>query len=164
MSALPAADAGSETSGGNPRAGRLGVLVFAALVVASFAAFFFAQRLKHIPTAVQQLRFDSAFYPAGGGRPVREPISFEIERRDRVTVKILDAQGADVATLVKGHPLGAYTQYSLSWNGRRGMGASASRPAGTPAPNGEYRIAVMLQRRKVEVRSPSVVKLIRRGR
>lgn len=156
MSAASATDASA-----NPPAGRLGVLVFGLLVLASFAAFFLAQRLKHIPTAVQQLRFDAAFYPEGGGTPAAEPISFQIERADRVTVRVLSAKGALVATLVSEHHLAAYTTYSVSWNGLRGAPGPEGQPPGSPAPRGEYRIQVILAHRKVEVRSPSAVQLER---
>lgn len=159
MSVAPATD----VHAGRPPA-RLGVVIFAALVVASFAAFFVAQRLKHIPTAVQQLKLDSAFYPEGGGVPASEPISFQIEREDLVTVRILDAKGTVVATLVSKHPLRAYTTYKVSWNGLRGAPGPQGRPAGSPASPGEYRVAVLLVHRKVEVRSPTMVRLVRPSR
>lgn len=159
MSAAPATHARADRP-----AGRLGVLVFAVLVIASFGAFFVAQRLKHIPTAVQQLKLDSAFYPEGGGVPASEPISFQIEREDLVTVRILDAKGALVATLVSRHPLRAYTTYETSWNGLRGAAGPQGRPAGSPASRGEYRVQVLLAHRKVEVRSPTMVRLVRRSR
>lgn len=155
--------AATQTSAGR-QAGRLGVLVFVVLVLASFAAFFVAQRLKHIPTAVQQLRIDAAFYPEGGGAPRSEPISFQIERPDHVTVRILDAKGAVVATLISEHELLAYTTYSVSWNGLRGAPGPQGQPAGSPAPRGEYRVQVILAHRKVEVRSPTMVELVRRSR
>lgn len=143
---------------------RLGVAVFWALSLASFAAFFLAQRLKHTPTAVQQLKFDAAFYPQGGGNPAREAISFEIERRDLVTVRILNAAGAPIATLARERPLRAYTPSHLYWNGRRGAPTGGGAPFGPLAAAGEYRVAVSLARRKVEVRSPSGIELVRRSR
>lgn len=145
-------------------AGRLGAVVFGALALASFAAFFLAQRLKHTPTAVQQLKFDAAFYPQGGGTPAREPISFEIERRDLVTVRILDASGAPIATLARRRPLGAYKPFHLYWNGRRSASTGGAAPAGPLAAVGEYRVAVSLARRKVEVRSPSGIELMSQPR
>lgn len=159
MSAAPATHARADRP-----PGRLGVLVFAVLVIASFAAFFVAQRLKHIPTAVQQLKLDSAFYPEGGGVPASEPISFQIERADLVTVRILDAKGAVVATLVSRRPLRAYTTYRVTWNGLRGAPGPQGQPAGSPAAQGEYRVQVLLAHRKVEVRSPTMVRLVRRSR
>lgn len=163
MSAASATDACPGASSG-PSAGRLGVLVFGLLVLGSFAAFFLAQRLKHIPTAVQQLRFDAAFYPEGGGAPAREPISFQIEREDLVTVRVLSAKGAVVATLASRQRLSAYTTYTVYWNGLRGAPGPVGQPAGSPAPHGEYRLQVILAHRKVEVRSPSAVELVRRPR
>lgn len=153
----------TEASAGRP-AGRLGVAVFWALALASFAAFFLAQRLKHTPTAVQQLKFDAAFYPHGGGTPAREAISFEIEREDLVTVRILNAGGAPVATLARERPLRAYTLSHMYWNGRRGSSTGVSGPSGAFAAMGEYRVAVSLARRKVEVRSPSGIELVSRSR
>lgn len=153
MSATPITDG---SAAARP-AGRLGAILFGVLVLASFAAFFLAQRLKHIPTAVQQLKLDAAFYPEGGGRPSSEPISFQIERPDEVTVRILDTKGATVATLASVHPLPAYKTYSLAWSGRYG----APGHWGAIAPRGEYRVQVLLSRRKVEVRSPSYLRLVR---
>ncbi len=141
-------------------AGRLGALVFAALVIASLAAFFLAQRLKHIPTAVQELKFDAAFYPQGGGAPASEPIFFEIERDDLVTVRIVNAKGATVATLAREHKLDAYSPYTLHWSGRRGSPGHF----GALAPRGEYRVLILLAHRKVQLRSPSSVELVRGGR
>lgn len=143
---------------------RLGAFLFAALVIASFAAFFLAQRLKHIPTAVQQLKFDAAFYPQGGGAPAREPISFEIERADRVTVQILDAKGAPVATLLRESPRRAYTPIETYWNGRRGGSTAGGQGLGALAPRGEYRVRIALSRRKLRVRSPLGIELVRRPR
>jgi hypothetical protein len=137
------------------------MLVFALLVLCSFAAFFIAQRLKHIPTAVQDLRFDPAFYPEGGGVPRIEPISFEIERADEVTVEMLYPNGKPAATLASRQPLRAYQPLELRWNGRRGVASAAGMPPGPPAPRGEYRVRVLLAKRKLEVRSPSSVELIR---
>lgn len=172
------AAAGGGERAENAQTGRLSALVFALLVLASFAAFFLAQRLKHIPTAVQDLKLDPAFYPDGGGAPRREPISFEIERPDLVTVEILDTAGAPVATLARARPLAAYTQLDLRWNGRRGLPrqagvvqpnapaggrpARASAAAGAPAPAGEYRLRIRLLQRKLEVRSPASIELIRK--
>jgi hypothetical protein len=143
--------------------GRLGALVFALLVLASFGAFFLAQRLKHIPTAVQALKLDPAFYPKGGGSPIAEPISFEIEREDRVTVEVLDTRGSRVATLAHARPLSAYTELDLRWNGRYGVRSAPHglRSRGALAPEGEYRLRIKLLRRRLEVRSPSSIELVR---
>jgi hypothetical protein len=77
---------------------------------------------------------------------------------------VLSAKGALVATLVSEHQLAAYTTYSVSWNGLRGAPGPEGQPPGSPAPRGEYRVQVILARRKVEVRSPSAMQLERRSR
>lgn len=165
MSEGPGASAlAASGSAGDAPAGRLGVLVFALLVLSSVAAFFIAQRLKHIPTAVQQLKFDPAFYPEGGGVPRVEPISFEIERADRVTVEILYSNGTLAATLATRRRLAAYQTLTLRWNGRRGAARAAGLPIGPPAAGGEYRVRVLLAKRKLEVRAPSSIELVRKGR
>lgn len=153
---------------------RASSLLFAALVLATFGAFFLAQHLKHIPTAVQDLRYDPSFYPEGGGVPRSEPISFQIERADRVTVRILDAKGKAVATIASGLRLSAYTELKLQWYGgvgvqrlphaaaRSAREGSRVRPAAySLAPAGEYHVQVLLAQRHVEVRSPSAVRLVR---
>lgn len=143
----------------------LSAAVFAALVIASFAGFFLAQRLKHIPTAVQSFYIDPGFRPEGGPPPHREAISFEIERADRVTVEIIDQSGADVATLTREHRLAAYQTMKLAWSGRRGAhGDGRRRPVGPPARAGEYRVRIILARRKFETLSPTAFALIRKGR
>lgn len=157
--------AGGERDGAaaaDPTVRRLGSAIFALLVVASFAAFFVAQRLKHVPTAVQQLYTDQFFYPSGGGAPRSEGISFQIERPDLVTVEIINLAGADVATLKQGYRLSAYRTLSVSWNGRLGAGRKG-RPVGAPAHEGEYRVRVVLKHRKFETQSPTSFKLIRKG-
>ena len=158
------------------RLARASSLLFAALVLSTFLAFFLAQHLKHIPTAVQDLKFDQAFYPEGGGVPRSEPISFQIERSDYVTVRILNGRGDRIATLLSDRPLRAYTQLKVQWGGGEGAQGSSSalsspaRPGGSAsssvrlAPEGEYRVQVLLLRRHIEIRSPSSFRLVRVGR
>lgn len=137
--------------------------MFALLVLASFGAFFLAQRLKHIPTAVQSFYIDPQFHPEGGPAPHREAISFQIERDDRVTVQVVSASGTDVATLARARSFPAHTTINLHWNGRYGKHRDgARRPAGPPAPAGEYRVRVFLLHRHFEVFSPTSFALVRR--
>jgi hypothetical protein len=134
-------------------------IVFALLVVASFAAFFATQRLKHTPTVVQRFMLTPYFSPTPTGRHKRERISFRIKQSDEVTATIIDSSGSDVATLVRERPLARYTQLSLSWNGHRGLAGS-----GPPAPAGEYRVRVSLRRQKRSVLSPHGFTLVREQR
>ena len=100
---------------------RVANAVFALLVVACLAAFFITQRLKHTPTLVQRFELTPVFSPTPSGHVKLEAISFKLANADDVTVTIVDATGGDVATLVRGHYVTRYKQFSLRWNGRRGV-------------------------------------------
>jgi hypothetical protein len=148
---------------------RVARAVFALLVFACFVAFFVTQRLKHIPTAVQRFEMTPSFAPAAapGGHLKQERISFKLAHGDQVTVTIVDSADNDVATLVRDHPVPAYKQFSLRWNGRLGEarsytiltapdGHTSLVPAnrGALAPAGDYRVRVVLRKRGGSVLSP----------
>jgi hypothetical protein len=144
---------------------RLAGGVFAALVLASFAAFAITQHLKHTPTAVQNFKMTGHFAPAAGGRHALEHLSFRIAHSDEVTVAIEDSSGNVLATLLRDRPLARYTQLSLVWDGRRGP-TGVAHGAGTPrdplqakdhgqlASAGEYRVRVSLREQHRTVQSP----------
>jgi hypothetical protein len=149
--------------------------VFAALVVACFAAFFVTQRLKHTPTLVQRFELTPNFSPTPAGRVKLEAISFKLSHTEQVTVTIVDSSGGDVATLVRDHLLNRYKQFSVRWNGRRGsahrytfVATTSGRPVllpltgGAPAPAGEYRVRVSLRTQRRSVLSPRSFTLVRR--
>lgn len=142
----------------------LAAVLFAALAAASIGAFFVAQRLKHTPTAVQQLQIDPSFYPEGGGVPRLEALSFELERADRVTVEIVGSSGRTVATLARRSPMPAYEVRTFHWNGREGAVLAGGQPRGAAAPRGEYKVRLLLARRKLELHSPTSFLLFREGR
>jgi hypothetical protein len=147
--------------------------VFAALVLASFAAFFITQRLKHTPTVVQRFELIPFFSPTPSGHHKQERISFKIKRADEVTVSIIDAAGDEVATLARDRPLARYQQLSLLWNGREGLNTPASRAPGplvqsfnhgALAPAGEYHVRVSLHHQDRTVESPKGFKLVLKPR
>lgn len=134
---------------------RLAGVVFAVLVVGSFAAFAATQRLKHTPTAVQRFEMTPAFVPGGkpaarcrsrvprrlvGHSPRIEYVSFKTSQANRVTVAVVNAAGGEEASLVRDLPVERYKQVSLCWNGQRGP-----RERGGVAPAGEYRLRVSLR-------------------
>jgi hypothetical protein len=156
--------------GGEP----LARIVFAALVVACFAAFLITQRLKHTPTAVHSYMLAYAFSPYPAGQPNLEAIAFELAHTEPVTVTIVDADGNTVATLVRNYPLLRYKQFSLRWNGRRGTARGyghlvtpagrrilVPRTAGRIAPPGEYRVGVSLRDRGQQVLLPRSFALVK---
>lgn len=125
--------------------------VFALLVVASFAAFFVTQRLKHTPTVVQRFEMTPFFSPATTGFHQVERLSFRIKATDEVTATVVDSAGDDVATLVRGRQLHKYTQLSLTWSGLT--------DAGRRAPDGDYRLRVRLRNQGRSVLSPRSFRL-----
>jgi hypothetical protein len=144
-------------------------------VLASLAAFFLTQRLKHTPTAVQRFELTPRFWPTLPGQLNEEHLSFKLARADEVTVTIVDAAGDTVATLVRDHPVVRYKQFSLRWNGRergpRGY-ALSQRADGTTvltpfnygrlAPAGDYRFRVSLHAQRRSLLSPRSFTLVGR--
>ena len=157
-----------------PGADPLVRVVFALLVVACFAAFLITQRLKHTPAAVQKFELATAFDPYPGSRVTEEAISFKLAKAGAVTVTIVGSGGSTVATLVREYPVARYKQFSLRWNGRRGIAHSFGHtlsPHGRPillpqttggiAPPGEYRVRVSLRGRSLPVYSPRSFTLVK---
>lgn len=155
--ALPARERG--TTGDD-----LGRVVFALLILACFLAFFLTQRLKHTPTVVKDIKLAPFFSPFPSGHVKQESISFKLDRAERVTVEIEDSSEKVIATLLIAHPVARYKQFSLRWNGRRGVSQSYAvtrsshghailipRTSGSIAAPGEYRVRLLLvhQNRKV---------------
>jgi hypothetical protein len=149
-------------------------VVFALLVLACVVAFFLTQRLKHTPTAVQKFTLAPYFSPTPSGRHKEEPLSFVVSHAERVTVQIIATNGNVVATLVRNHPVERYKQFSLRWNGRRGVavrfghvstasGRSILVPKnqGRQAPGGEYRVRVEREHGR-PIQSPRSFTLVRR--
>jgi len=150
-------EAPAREGSGRPGGDRLARLVFALLVVGCFAAFLITQRLKHTPTAVQHFELTPFFSPYPNGHVKEASISFKLAHAEVVTVTIIDASGATVATLVRGHPVPRYKVFSLRWNGRRGdarryrelrsphgLAIVAPLNTGAIAPAGEYRVRLGL--------------------
>jgi hypothetical protein len=176
---LSAAAAGAEGDRRQPSPNRdggdpLGRVVFAALVLACFLAFFLTQRLKHTPTPVGNIELLPVFSPSPAGRHKLEQISFKLSHAERVTVVVIDARGNPVATLMTEHPVARYKQFSLRWNGHLGpartyaVGATAAGhpflvPAnsGALAPAGRYRIRLTLSGHATPVVSARSFTLVR---
>ena len=110
---------------------------FVLLVLATFAAFFVTQKLKHEPPVVQNVRMERFFTPLGRIHRI-ERISFHLKRADDVTVTVINARGITVVTLARALSYPAYTRLSLRWNGRLASGALA--------PYGIYRVQIVLRK------------------
>jgi hypothetical protein len=142
-------------------------------MLACFAAFLITQRLKHTPTAVQRFELTPFFSPYPSGHVKQASISFKLASAEAVTVTIVDSDGDTVATLTRNHPVARYKQFSLRWNGHRGVahryvqtftphGLAVLDPVneGAIAPAGEYRVRVGRQHHS-SVLSPLTVTLVR---
>lgn len=111
-------------------------VVFAALVAATFAAFFVAQRLKHTPTALQQVRGKQVFSPNGDGRLDKLVVSWELKKADSISVDVINSDGNEVAQLLADRRLKAHRRLTVTWDGRN--------EGGRRSPDGIYRLRVTL--------------------
>jgi hypothetical protein len=118
---------------------RLATVVFAALVVATFGAFFVAQRLKHEPTVVRGLRRTAMISPNGDGRNDVSRITFRLKKADDVAVDIVDARRGLVRSLVGNRHLRANRPIRpIVWDGRDDQGRIV--------PDGIYQVRLTLRR------------------
>jgi hypothetical protein len=111
--------------------------VFCALVVATFAAFFVAQRLKNEQSVVKGFRRLATISPNGDGRKDATPISFFLKKSDNVSVDIVDDNRTLVRSLVQDRHLTARDRIrGVRWDGRD--------DEGRVVPDGFYFVRVTL--------------------
>jgi hypothetical protein len=108
---------------------------FALLIVAAIGAFFAAQRIKQSPRQVRTLSVSPLFSPALGYR--KAGIRIRIEKRDDVTVSVLNGDGEVVQRLLDNHPEPPKRPIQLYWDGKDS--------AGHRVPDGEYHVRVSLR-------------------
>lgn len=121
-------------------------VIFALLVVATFAAFFVAQRIKASPDAVERGRATEFFSPNGDGVRDVARIRFRLKERDDVTVDVIDADDNRVRRLATRLRPPRTRRVRLRWNGRTDEGRRA--------PDGLYRVRIGLRRGGRSVRLP----------
>jgi hypothetical protein len=107
---------------------------FAALVVATFAAFFVAQSLKSRPPRVQELGVTPFFSPNQDGRFERAAVTFQLDRGDIVDLDMVDRDGDVVRELVIGRRFRPGQKLRARWDGLD--------DAGRRVPDGTYRARV----------------------
>jgi flagellar hook assembly protein FlgD len=130
---------------------RLTAGVFAVLVIATFGAFFVAQRLKNAPPVLGQIGVRGVFSPNGDGRFDVTRLTFRVKETDDVSVSVLNADGDEVRELLGGRHVAKGTLVRLKWNGRTDDGARA--------PDGRYRYRITLQHEGRSVLLASSVRL-----
>jgi len=120
-------------------------------VVATFGAFFVAQRLKNEPTVIQNFYRFKVFSPNGDGRYDRTKFTFLLKQADEIDVDVVSDAGDVVRSLTEGRALRAYRAIELPWDG--------TDDAGRLVGDGVYRARVTLRR---EGRSVVVPKSVRK--
>jgi hypothetical protein len=123
------------------------VLVFALLVLATVAAFAWAQRLKRDPLVLDRATFVAppvlhpkapvkSFTPNGDCRYDRLRIRFRMTQSDDATVQVVKPDGRVVITLARDRFLKRYHFFTFYWDGRtRNDGIAAA---------GRYKLRVKL--------------------
>jgi hypothetical protein len=122
-------------------------LVFALLVIATIAAFAYAQRVKRDPLVLDKVTFVAVpdlhpehpvhpFTPNGDCHYDSERIRFRVTRSDDATVQVVKPSGRVVITLARDRFLKRYHFHTFYWDGRQRGGGIA--------PAGRYKLRVEL--------------------
>ncbi len=122
------------------RWGNAAAVVFALLVLATVAAFAWAQRAKRDPLVLDRVTIGVAgnpnFTPNGDCRLDRIRIRFRTTISDEATVQIVKPSGRVVVTLDRDAFLKRYAFHTYYWDGRQ-RGGGTARP-------GRYKVRVKL--------------------
>lgn len=148
--------------GGSLVSPRASAVVFALLVLATVAAFAYAQRVKRDPLVLDRVSFVAVprhkgeepvrkFTPNGDCRRDRLRIRFRTTISDTGTVQVIKPGGRVVITLARDAFLKRYTFHTYFWDGRQ-------RGGGTAHP-GRYKLRVRLGDRVLV--TPGVIRLHR---
>jgi hypothetical protein len=115
-------------------------VVFALLVLATLAAFAYAQREKRDPLVVDKVSLGvgnrGVFTPNGDCRNDRIRIRFRTTVSDDANVQIIKPGGKVVVTLARDRFLKRYHYHTYYWDGRQRGGGTA--------PPGRYKLRVTL--------------------
>jgi hypothetical protein len=132
-------------------------LVFALLVLATVAAFGWAQRLKRDPLVLDRVTIGNeasrSFTPNGDCRFDQVRIRFRTTQSDDGTVQVVKPGGRVVVTLARAQFLKRYTFHTFYWDGRQRGGGIA--------PPGRYKLRVKLLNEDRTLVPPGVIPLHR---
>lgn len=130
---------------------RLAQGVFAALVVATFAAFFVAQNLKTKPNLIADLGVGETLSPNNDSRYDFTDISVVLRRDEEIDLTVIDKDGDTVKELVAGREVREGERVTVRWRGET--------DAGTRAPDGTYRVRLGLRREGRSLTLPRTIVL-----
>jgi hypothetical protein len=133
-------------------------VLFALLVVATVAAFAYAQRVKRDPQVIDKFTIagehTDAFTPAGPcHRRIR--LKFRTTTSNDATVEIIKPGGAVVRTLAEGEFLKRYSYHAFRWDGKNDAGAIQ--------PVGRYRMRVTLEDEDRQLTLPGTIRIRKAG-
>ncbi len=142
-------------------------IVFALLVIATVAAFAYAQRLKRDPLVLDRVTFVPVpnlhpgqpvhgFTPNHDCRYDRIRIRFRTTQSDHGTVQVVKPGGRIVVTLARDRFLKRYQFHTFFWDGRQ-RGGGTARP-------GRYKLRVKLLGQERTLVPPGVIRLHRAPR
>lgn len=134
-----------------PRGRPAAVVVFALLVIATIAAFAWAQRLKRDPLVLDRVKLTRTFTPNGDCRFDRARIRFRVTRSDHADVQVIRPGGRLILTLARDRYLKRYHFFTFRWNGRSRYAAVA--------PPGRYKLRVKLLGQDRVLVPPGVMRL-----
>jgi len=145
-----------------PRRRANAALVFALLVLATVAAFGWAQRLKRDPLVLDRVTFVGvplphpqnpvhSFTPNGDCHYDEVRIKFRVTQSDHATVQVVKPGGRVVITLARDRFLKRYHYFSFYWDGRQRGGGIA--------PAGRYKLRVKLLGQERSLVPPGVISL-----
>jgi hypothetical protein len=133
-------------------------VVFALLVIASVAAFAYAQLVKRDPQVVDKFKIagksTNAFTPEGPcDRHIR--LKFRTTTSNEATVEIIRPGGEAVRALARHAFLKRYSYHAYHWDGKN--------DAGVIQPVGRYRLRVMLEDEGRSLTLPGTIRLLKAG-
>jgi hypothetical protein len=123
-------------------------LVFALLVLATVAAFGWAQRLKRDPLVLDRVTIVTVATP---DHDCRVRVRFRVTQSDEATVQVIKPGGRLVTTLVRGGFFKRYHFFTFYWDG--------SRQGGGHAAPGRYKVRVKLHGQDRLLVPPRTVRL-----
>jgi len=135
----------------------LAAVVFALLVVATLAAFAYAQRVKRDPQVIDKFKIagkkTNAFSPAGPCHK-RIRLKFRTTTSNDGTVEVIKPGGTVVRTLAQEF-LKRYSYHAYHWDGKN--------DAGVIQPVGRYRLRVILEDEERKLALPGAIQLHPKG-
>ncbi|HVW46548.1 MAG TPA: hypothetical protein VHA76_05815 [Solirubrobacterales bacterium] len=133
-------------------------VVFALLVVATVAAFAYAQRVKRDPQIIDKFKIagesTNGFTP-GGPCHRRIRLKFRTTTSNTGTVQIIKPGGKVIRVLAEGTFLKRYSYHAYHWDGKN--------DAGRVQPVGRYRMRVLLEDEGRELTLPGTIRLFAPG-